>query len=40
MRFPPRGDGAQRQGGDMSNEGFAKCDFPLEGTARSVKGAT
>ena len=37
---PPRGDGAQRQGGAMSAPGRPKREWlPLGGTARSAKGA-
>ena len=37
--FPPRGDGAQRLGGQISSQGRPKGEFPLGGTARSAQGA-
>lgn len=37
---PPRGEGAQRQGGFMSPQSRLKGEFPLGGKARSAKGVS
>ncbi len=38
--YPPRGDGAWRQGGSMPTHGRPKFEIPLGETARGAKGAT